>query len=369
MINETEFRLADGTDTRTLPKVLLHDHLDGGLRPQTIIDLANGAELPASDAEALGQWFEDSANSGSLEQYLETFAVVLSVMQTADALRRVAREAIEDLDADGVIYAELRWAPEQHLRDGLTLDGAIEAVTAGLREGCEAADGRIRVGQLICVMRQNDNAVAVVEAALRHRSASITDARVVGVDLAGPEAGFPPSGHREAFALAAREFMPATVHAGEGDGVDSIASAILDGRALRLGHGVRIADDIEIAEQVDGHTTVALGRVANWVRDRELTLEVSPSSNLQTGIAEDMRDHPFDLLYQLGFDVTVNTDNRLMSATTPSLELVRLSDAFGYSLDDLEEFAMNAAAAAFLPQEDRTDLAERIEAGFQDARG
>lgn len=371
MIDATDFMLADGTDTRILPKVLLHDHLDGGLQPQTVIDLAAeaGAEIPASDAETLGQWFEQSANSGSLERYLETFAVVLNVTQTAEALHRIAREAVIDLADDGVIYAELRWAPEQHLRQGLTLDTAIDAVRAGLREGCvERAESGIQVGQLICAMRQNHSGVAVVEAALRHRSEQLGDCGVVGIDLAGPEAGFPASDHREAFDIAARAFMPATVHAGEGDGADSIASAILDGRALRLGHGVRVTDDITIEEEHDGHTTVTLGRIANWVRNRELTLEVSPSSNLQTGIASDMRDHPFDLLYQLGFDVTVNTDNRLMSATTPSLELVRLSDAFGYSLDDLEEFQLNAAGAAFLSQDDRIELAERIEAGFQAAR-
>lgn len=370
MFDAIDFQLADGTDTRTLPKVLLHDHLDGGVRPQTIIELAAqaGVELPETDATALGEWFETSANSGSLERYLETFAVVLSVTQTAEALERIAREAVLDLADDGVIYAELRWAPEQHLREGLTLDAAIDAVQRGMQTGCEQRP-EIHAAQLICVMRQHHSALDVVRAALRHRSTRLGDCAVVGVDLAGPEAGFPASDHAAAFALAAAEFFPATVHAGEGDGVDSIASALIDGRALRLGHGVRITEDLELSQQEDDHTTVTLGKVANWVRDRETTLEVSPSSNLQTGIADDMREHPFDLLYQLGFDVTVNTDNRLMSATTPSIELVRLSDAFGYSLDDLEEFQLNAAAATFLTQEDRTELAERIEAGFAQARG
>jgi adenosine deaminase len=199
---------------------------------------------------------------------------------------------------------------------------------------------------------------------VRHR-----DRGVVGFDIAGPEAGFPPSDHRRAFDYLAENFFPVTIHAGEADGLASIASALVDGRALRLGHGVRLAQDIQIERQDDENTYVSLGTLAQWVKDREIALETSPTSNLQTGAVaewgEDLLDHPFDLFYQLGFRVTVNTDNRLMSGTTLSRELALLAEAFDYDLSDLENFQLNAAAAAFLPLEDRDELADTISAGFE----
>jgi adenosine deaminase len=351
-----------------LPKVSLHDHLDGGLRAQTIIDLAPaaGVELPADTADGLAAWFVESCSSGELVDYLKTFDITIAVMQTAENLTRIAREFVEDLAADGVIYGELRWAPEQHQQQGLTLDQAVEAVQAGIDDGIarvEAAGGWIRAGQLISAMRQNDLGLEIAELALRHR-----DAGAHGFDIAGPEKGFPPSRFADAFDLLAREGFPVTVHAGEADGLESIRSALVDGHALRIGHGVRIADDIELEEGDDDASYVTLGRLAQWIKDRGIPLETSPSSNLQTAAftawGPGMTGHPFDVLYQLGFRVTVNTDNRLMSGTSLTREVALLVDAFGYDADDVEQFMVNAADAAFLPLEDREELIERIIAGF-----
>lgn len=357
-----------GVSLNALPKVSLHDHLDGGLRPQTIIELADeiGLDLPETTADALGRWFSTSSDSGSLVEYLKTFDVTTGVMQTTDGLSRVAREFVEELHADGVIYGEVRWAPEQHLAHGLSLDQAVEAVQDGIDAGVEAverAGGRIRIGQLLSAMRHADRALEIAELAVRHRGNG-----VVGFDIAGPEAGFPPGRMRDAFDYLAKHYLPVTVHAGEADGIDSIRGALFDGRALRLGHGVRIAEDIELEDDDGENTYVTLGPVAEWVKDRGIALELSPSSNLQTNAwGTRLDEHPFDLLYQLGFRVTVNTDNRLMSQTSLSRELSLLSDTFGYDLGDLEVFQLNAAEAAFLPVEDREELAAAISAGFEQA--
>jgi adenosine deaminase len=361
--------LLDGVSINGLPKVSLHDHLDGGLRPQTIVELADeiGFELPRTDAGELAAWVAARSEAGSLVEYLTTFEVTVGVMQTAAGLTRVAREFVEDLHADGVIYGEIRWAPEQHLTRGLTLDQAVEAVQTGIEQAIdqvEAGGGFIRAGQLLSSMRHNPGrSLEIADLAIRHR-----DSGVVGFDIAGPEAGFPPSTLRAAFDRVASAWLPVTVHAGEADGLDSIGSALLDGRALRLGHGVRIAEDFVIERQDDENTYVSLGLLSQWVKDREIALETSPSSNLQTGAVArwgtTMIEHPFDLLYQLGFRVTVNTDNRLMSDTTLAKELSLLADAFAYTLDDLETFQLNAAAAAFLPIEEREELVDRIAIGF-----
>ncbi|MBP1241267.1 adenosine deaminase [Frigoribacterium sp. PvP120] len=368
---DKDYRLPDGGPSIvSLPKVSLHDHLDGGLRPATIIELADeiGYDLPVGgDAEALERWFVESADSGNLPDYLATFDVTTAVMQTEAGLHRVAREFVLDLAADGVVHGEVRWAPEQHLTAGLSLDATVEAVQAGIDQAVEELSGQghdISVGQLITAMRHADRGLEIAQLAVRHRENG-----VVGFDIAGAEAGFPASAHRPAFDLLAREFFPVTVHAGEADGLDSIRSALLDGRALRLGHGVRLAEDIRVVEARGGQTTVELGPIASWVRDREIALELSPQSNLQTGAiaawGTDLDDHPFDLLYQLGYRVTVNTDNRLMSDTSLSKELALLAQAFDYGLDDLLAFQLNAAASSFLPLEDRDELADRITAGFE----
>jgi len=355
-------------ELRALPKVSLHDHLDGGVRPATILELADeaGVQAPAPDAKALRRWFQKQCNAGSLVEYLKTFDLVTSVMQSEQALTRIASEYVADLAADGVIYGEVRWAPEQHLAGGLSLEQAVRAVQRGIEEGEDAADAAghsIRVGQLLSGMRQSDRVKEIAELAVRLREQG-----VVGFDIAGPEDGFPASQHRAAFDYLAAEFMPVTVHAGEAAGPASIRSALIDGRALRLGHGVRIAEDLQVIEREGDEVQVQFGDLARWVRDREIPLELSPTSNLQTGAiaqwGDTMEDHPFDLLYQLGFSVTVNTDNRTMSGTTLTKELSQLVDAFDYDLDALEEFQFNAASAAFLPVEEREEIVELISEGF-----
>lgn len=359
-------------DLRSLPKVSLHDHLDGGLRPSTIIELAEavGHQLPSTDPVALGEWFRESANSGSLVRYLETFDHTIAVMQTREGLIRVAREFVEDLADDGVVYGEIRWAPEQHTAKGLSLDEAVEAVQQGLDEAVDSivASGRaIQVGQLITAMRHADRGQEIAELAIRHR-----DKGAVGFDIAGAEDGFLPSRFKDAFTYLAEHQFPATVHAGEAAGLDSIVDALVHGHALRLGHGVRIAEDIEIDYDADSEEpelgVVTLGQVASWVRDRGIVLEVCPSSNLQTGAVAafggDIASHPIDLLFQLGFKVTVNTDNRLMSGVTLTDEFELLSETFDYDLDDLLELTLNAVDAAFLPLEDREALAAYVTEGY-----
>ncbi|MEU6073022.1 adenosine deaminase [Micromonospora sp. NPDC047074] len=341
-------------DIVKVPKALLHDHLDGGLRPATIVELAAevGHELPATDPEALGRWFVEAANSGSLERYLETFAHTVAVMQTASSLRRVARECAQDLAADGVVYAEVRFAPEQHLERDLSLDEVVEAVLAGFVEGSALAAeaGRpIRVGTLLTAMRHAARSQEIAELAVRHR-----DAGVVGFDIAGAEAGFPPTRHLDAFEYLQRENFHFTIHAGEAFGLPSIWQAIQWCGADRLGHGVRIVDDITPgAEPV-------LGRLAAYVRDKRIPLELCPSSNVQTGAAASIADHPIGLLRDLRFRVTVNTDNRLMSGTSMSREMTLLVDAFGYGWKELQWFTINAMKSAFIPFDERLRIIDEV---------
>ncbi len=331
------------------PKVLLHDHLDGGLRPQTILDLAAevGHELPAGDAQSLRRWFEESADSGSLERYLETFDHTVAVMQTADQLRRVAREAVLDLAADGVVYAEVRYAPEQHLQAGLSLPQVVEAVRDGFAEGTDEArrDGcPIVVRQLLTAMRHQARSREIAELSIAHRGDG-----VVGFDIAGAEAGYPPTRHLDAFEYLQRENAHFTIHAGEAFGLPSIWQAIQWCGADRLGHGVRIIDDVAVAD--DG--TATLGRLAAYVRDKRIPLEMCPSSNIQTGAADSIDKHPIGTLTDLRFRVTVNTDNRLMSGTSMTREMVLLAEAFDYGMDDLRWFTVNAMKSAFLPFDER----------------
>lgn len=337
---------------RMAPKVVLHDHLDGGLRPSTIVEIAAeiGHDLPTTDAAALGDWFHANATSHSLERYLEGFSHTIAVMQLPHHLTRIAREAVEDLVEDGVVYAELRYAPELFVRGGLSLDGVVGAVQAGIDEAVTASGGRIVVRQLATAMRQAARAVEVARVAVAWR-----DQGVVGFDIAGPEKGFPPTRFIDAFDYLASENMRFTIHAGEGFGLPSIWEAVHPCGADRLGHGVRIVEDIDGA---------SVGRLAAYVRDRRIPLEICPTSNVQTGAAGSIDSHPFGQLAELGFRVTINTDNRLMSNTTVSSEMALLVDAFGYSVTDLEKFTRNAAKSAFLPFEERTVLIEQIARGF-----
>ncbi|MEU5938422.1 adenosine deaminase [Micromonospora sp. NPDC047548] len=341
-------------DIVKVPKALLHDHLDGGLRPATVVELAAevGHELPTTDPAALGRWFVEAANSGSLERYLETFAHTVAVMQTAPALRRVARECALDLAADGVVYAEVRFAPEQHLEQNLTLDEVVEAVVAGFVEGsaeAAAAGNPIRVGTLLTAMRHAARSQEIAELAVRHR-----DAGVVGFDIAGAEAGFPPTRHLDAFEYLQRENFHFTIHAGEAFGLPSIWQAIQWCGADRLGHGVRIVDDITPGPQP------VLGRLAAYVRDKRIPLELCPSSNVQTGAAASIADHPIGLLRDLRFRVTVNTDNRLMSGTSMSREMALLVDAFGYGWKELQWFTINAMKSAFIPFDERLRIIDEV---------
>ncbi|MBI1758841.1 MAG: adenosine deaminase [Actinobacteria bacterium] len=339
---------------RRAPKVLLHDHLDGGLRPATVIELAAASGyrgLPTTDPTELGRWFRDAADSGSLERYLETFAHTVGVMQSAPALTRVAAECAEDLAADGVVYAEVRFAPELHLESGLSLDEVVEAVLAGFAQGVARSGGGLRVGTLLTAMRHAARSMEIAELAVRYR-----DAGVVGFDIAGAEAGYPPTRHLDAFEYCQRENFHFTIHAGEAFGLPSIWQALQWCGADRLGHGVRIIDDITVHD--DG--TVTLGRLASYVRDKRIPLEMCPSSNVQTGAAKSIAEHPLGLLSRLRFRVTVNTDNRLMSGCSMSSEMAALVDAFGFGWTDLRWLTINAMKSTFIPFDQRLELIEGV---------
>ncbi len=341
---------------RQAPKVLLHDHLDGGLRPQTILDLAAdcGHALPdgtEGDAAALGRWFAEAADSGSLVRYLETFDHTVAVMQTEAALERVARECVLDLADDGVVYAEVRYAPEQHVETGLSLDQVVAAVQAGFDAGVAESGGRIVVRQLLTAMRHQARSREVAELAVAWR-----DQGVAGFDIAGAEAGFPPTRHLDAFEYLQRENSHFTIHAGEAFGLPSIWEAIQWCGADRLGHGVRIIDDITVHD--DG--SVELGRLAAYVRDKRIPLEMCPASNIQTGAADSIAEHPIGLLTELRFRVTVNTDNRLMSRTSMTDEMWALVEAFGYRVEDLRWFTINAMKSAFLPFDERLRIIDGV---------
>ncbi|QYG93754.1 adenosine deaminase [Iamia sp. SCSIO 61187] len=342
---------------RRAPKVLLHDHLDGGLRPQTVIDLAaeHGYDgLPTTDVDDLARWFTEGANRRDLVLYLDTFEHTVGVMQERDAIVRVAAECAQDLADDGVVYAEVRMAPELCLERGLTLDEAILAMLEGFRLG--SADGRIEIGLLVTAMRHAANSKEVAEAALRHR-----DEGVVGFDIAGSEAGNPPTRHLDAFRKVAEENFHITIHAGEAFGLPSIWEAVQICGAERLGHGVRIIDDVTVLP--DGG--VQLGRLASFVRDRRVPLEMCPTSNVNTGVCDTIADHPIGLLRRLRFRVTVNTDNRLMSGTSMTQEMHNLVQAFGYGWDDLEWLTLNAMKSAFWPFDRRLRIInERIKPGY-----
>ena len=342
---------------RDAPKVLLHDHLDGGLRPATVIELADAIgypDLPSTDERELGGWFLAAAHSGSLVRYLETFGHTVGVMQTQDALVRVAAECAEDLAADGVVYAEVRFAPELHVEAGLELDAVVEAVLEGFKVGAARAaerGRRIRVGCLLTAMRHAARSREIAELAVRYR-----DLGVVGFDIAGAEAGFPPTRHLDAFEYLRQQNAHFTIHAGEAFGLPSIWEALQWCGADRLGHGVRIVDDITLG--ADG--TPRLGLLAAYVRDKRIPLEMCPTSNVHTGAAKSLADHPIGLLTQLRFRVTVNTDNRLMSDVSMTSEMTALADTFGYGWADLQWFTVNAMKSAFIGFDERLALINEV---------
>jgi adenosine deaminase len=343
-------------EIKSLPKALLHDHLDGGLRPQTIIDIADEIgydKLPTKDPEKLADWFQESCNSGSLVRYLETFDHTIAVMQRREDLIRVARECVLDLARDGVVYAEVRGAPELFTSQGLSIDKVVEATLEGYRQGmAEAANEgkKIRVESILCALRQNHRDRETARAVVKYR-----DKGVVGFDIAGPEDGFPPTNQLQTFEYLRRENAHFTIHAGEAYGLPSIWEAIQYCGAERLGHGVRIIDDIDFSTPEP-----RIGRLAAYIRDRRIPLEICPTSNLQTGIAQTIKEHPIGKLSHLRFRVTVNTDNRLMSRTSMSNELYQLVDAFGWTFADLQRVTVNAMKSAFIPFEERLEIIEGI---------
>ena len=337
---------------RRAPKVLLHDHLDGGLRPETVIELAGDIgypALPTKDPGELALWFTRAEARSSLDLYLGAFEHTVGVMQTRDALQRVAAECAEDLAADGVVYAEVRFAPELHLEQGLSLDEVVGAVLDGFAIG--AAGRNIRIGVLVTAMRHAARSVEIADLALRFR-----DAGVVGFDIAGSEAGYPPTRHLDAFRRIAQDNFHITIHAGEAFGLPSIWEAVQICGAERLGHGVRIVDDITVGP--DGE--IVLGPLAAFVRDRRVALELCPTSNVHTGAASSIASHPIGLLKRLRFRVTVNTDNRLMSDISMSREMFGLAETFGYGWDDLEWMTINAMKSAFWPFDRRLRIINEI---------
>jgi adenosine deaminase len=341
---------------RRAPKVLLHEHLDGGLRPATVVELAREAHftgLPTHDPDELAAWFIVDAPGSDLVRYLEGFAYTTALMQHRDQIERVAAESAMDLARDGVVYAEVRFAPELHLDGGLSLEEIVRAVLDGFAQGTKEAANeghRIVVRTILSAMRQASMSETVARLAVNFR-----DEGVCGFDIAGPEDGFPPTKHLRAFHLIQREDFHLTIHAGEAFGLPSIWEAVQFCDAERLGHGVRIVDDID---EVDGR--LVLGRLANYVRDRRIPLEVCPTSNVHTGVATSIATHPVDLLKRLRFRVTVNTDNRLMSGITLSDEFARCADAFGWTLEDMEWLTLNAAKSTFYEFDQRLAMINTI---------
>jgi adenosine deaminase len=326
------------------PKAVLHDHLDGGLRPGTVVELAREfgyQQLPTNDAEELAHWFNRGAKRNDLVLYLETFAHTVGVMQHRDALERVAMECAQDLAADGVVYAEVRFAPELHTQAGLTLDEVIESVLTGFRRGADGTD--LTIYTIASAMRTAAHSLQIAELAVRWR-----DAGVVGFDIAGAEAGYPPSRHLDAFQYVMRENFHSTIHAGEAFGLPSIWEAVQYCGAARLGHGVRLVDDI-----IGGPGEEKLGRLAAFIRDRRIALELCPTSNVNTGVCVSIAEHPIGVLRRLRFRVTVNTDNRLMSDTSMTNEMEQLAASFGWGLDDFEWLTINAVKSAFAPFPER----------------
>jgi adenosine deaminase len=336
---------------RRAPKVLLHDHLDGGVRPGTVVELA--AEygydgLPTTDVDELATWFNRGAKRNDLVLYLETFAHTVGVMQHRDAIERVAFECARDLADDGVVYAEVRMAPELCLEAGLTLQEVLDAILIGFERGAAGTDLTIRT---ICsAMRTAAHSLEIAQLAVANR-----DRGVVGFDIAGAEAGHPPSRHLDAFQYVMRENFHSTIHAGEAFGLPSIWEALQYCGAARLGHGVRIVDDITGPPGEE-----RLGRLASYVRDRRVCLELCPTSNVNTGVCGSIAEHPIGMLRRLRFRVTLNTDNRLMSDTSMTEEMVKLHDAFRWSLSDFEWLSINGMKSAFAPFPERLRIIDGL---------
>ncbi len=336
-----------GPALRAVPKVLLHEHLDGGLRPQTLFDLcrARGVEIPAEDPESLAQWMHDNANSGSLVRYLRGFAITCAAMATAEACERIAFEAAEDAREDGCVLAEFRMAPLLLEQYGMSGEAVMEALLRGLKRSPLAC------GLIVCAMRPESPERALEAARL---AAHYRDMGVIGFDLAGAELGYPAAVHARAFALARDAGLGLTCHAGEAGGGENVMEAATLG-VSRIGHGISVVRG-DSPEQT-----------AQWVaRARSLGLhfEVCPSSNVHTGAVSSLRVHPIRDMIEAGLSVSCSTDNRLMSGVTLSHELEALHARTGLSHPQLAGLMRAAAEASFLPRAARDAAMKRLESGW-----
>ncbi len=329
---------------RQLPKVELHDHLDGSVRPSTIIELAreSDVELPAREPGALAEWFHRGADRKSLKLYLEGFAMTISVMQTEESLERVARETIEDLAADHVVYAEIRFAPMLHVARGLNLEKVVLAVLRGMEAG--RAKTGTDFGLILSSLRDQQVSLETAELAVAFR-----DKGVVGFDLAGDEHGHPPKRHLDAFEYIRSKNFNITIHAGEAFGMESIWQALQICGAHRIGHATRLREDMVVS----GTRIVQMGTLAHFILDKRVPLEMCLSSNVQTGAAESLDEHPFPLYYRNNFRVFLCSDNRLMSDTTLSREMELAVKHYNLTLEDLEKITINAMKSAFAHHEER----------------
>ncbi len=347
---------------RRAPKVLLHDHLDGGLRPATIIDLAKEIgykKLPTEDPKELAEWFHRGANKGNLVEYLQGFEHTVAVMQTKEALERIAYEMMEDMKKDGVCYVETRFAPVLHLENGLHYDDVITSVLKGLERGKK--DFGVGYGLILCALRNMTNSLEIAELAVNYRTRG-----VVGFDLAGEEGGYPPKKHIEAFQFIQRENFNITIHAGEAFGKESIWQAIQWCGAHRIGHATRLTEDMVLNENRE---ITALGDLAQYILDQRLPLEICLLSNVHTGAVDKLENHPFYPMFKGKFRVFLNTDDRLMSNTTLTKEYLTASKMWHLTLDDIEKLNINAMKSAFIHYNERLDyIYNVIKPGYEKLR-
>lgn len=346
----------------SIPKVLLHDHLDGGLRPETIIELAQESKykkLPTKDPKELAEWFHRGANKGNLVEFLQGFEHTIAVMQSKENLKRIAYEMLEDMKKDGVVYVETRFAPVFHTNKEMHLDDAVRAVLEGLEAGKK--DFGVGYGLILCGMRNMKNTLEIAELAVNFRRDG-----VIGFDLAGEEGGFPPKKHVEAFQFIQRSNFNITIHAGEAFGKESIWQAIQWCGAHRIGHGTRLLEDIILD---DSGNVVGFGDLTQYILDKRIPIEICLSSNLHTGAIDKMENHPFGILFKEKFRVTINTDDRLMSDTTMTKEFKTAIKYFDLNLEDIEKITINSMKSAFLPHKERLKyIYDVIKPGYQKIR-
>ena len=334
---------------RKVPKVELHEHLDGGLRPETIIELAKerNIEIPSMDPKELADWFHRGCNEKSLSLYLDTFKVTTAVMQDKESLFRVAKEEVEDLAKENVVYAEIRFAPELHTKGGLNLEEVVSTVLKGLQAGRKETG--MEFGLILCAMRHErpELSLEIAELAVAFRERG-----VVGFDLAGDEYGHPAKKHLDAFQYIRNNNFNITIHAGEAFGLESIWQAIQICEAHRIGHGVRIVEDMVVE---DGEIK-KMGTLAHFIQDKRIPLEMCLTSNIGTGAVNCYEEHPFPMLFRNHFRVFLSSDNRLMSNTNLSKEMSIAVNEYGFDIHDLEKCTINAMKSAFIHHDDKLKI-------------